>query len=177
MFFDLNIPDKTIASDPQRVLQQLRRLDYQCIAITTNSGSNMAKLQPCRTNVSKYSEIVKQQQPNGRSSVVLTSPEMLSQRMKSGISQFAIFTRLSILMDDNLAIHSSNAAVASYDLVSVQPTTERMFQTACHSLDIDIISIDMGSRLSFQLRPATINSAIQRGIWFEIRYSPALRGF
>ncbi|KAJ3181264.1 Ribonuclease P protein subunit p30 [Geranomyces variabilis] len=63
----------------------------------------------------------------------------------------------------------------SYDLLAVQPTTEKVFQVACSSYEVDIISLEMGSRLPFFLRPPSINMAISRGVYFEISYGAAIR--
>ncbi|KAI9004126.1 RNase P subunit p30-domain-containing protein, partial [Gaertneriomyces semiglobifer] len=65
--------------------------------------------------------------------------------------------------------------LSSYDLIALQPTTERLFQIACNNLDIDIISLEMSARLPFFLKHSTINAAIQRGVYFEICYSAAIR--
>ncbi|KAK9803847.1 hypothetical protein WJX73_008026 [Symbiochloris irregularis] len=55
------------------------------------------------------------------------------------------------------------------------PQAERAFTQACSSLDCDIISVDLSTRLPFSLKAATIVPAIKRGISFEIVYSAALR--
>lgn len=70
----------------------------------------------------------------------------------------------------------NNPNVASYDLLAVQPTTEKLFQAACSTFEVDIISLDMGSRLPFFLKGPMVNVALQRGIFFEISYGAAIRG-
>ena len=39
---------------------------------------------------------------------------------------------------------------------------------ACTTLDIDIISMDLSLRLAFKLRPAMLQSALARGVVFEV---------
>ena len=56
------------------------------------------------------------------------------------------------------------------------PTTEQAFLTACESLDVDIISLDLSTRLAFSIKPKQVKLAISRGIHFEISYAPAIRG-
>ncbi|KAI8925613.1 RNase P subunit p30-domain-containing protein [Entophlyctis helioformis] len=70
---------------------------------------------------------------------------------------------------------SNSQIIASYDLVSVQPMTEKLFQAACQQLDVDLITLDMGTRLPFYFKGPTINAAIQRGVAFEITYSQGIR--
>jgi ribonuclease P/MRP protein subunit RPP1 len=62
--------------------------------------------------------------------------------------------------------------LSSYDVLAVQPESERALQAACSTLDIDIISIDLATRLPFALKPGLIRQATSRGVAFELRYSP-----
>ncbi len=87
-------------------------------------------------------------------------------------------TRLNIPIDDtNVAQEAMNnaAVVNSYDILAVQPQSERAFAFACNSLYIDIISLDLSKRLSYRFRPDLIKAALQRGVFFEILYAPLLR--
>ncbi|KAJ3282112.1 hypothetical protein HDU76_008774, partial [Blyttiomyces sp. JEL0837] len=93
-------------------------------------------------------------------------------------SSFKQLSRFTLIVDDHAAnynLTASNPKLQSYDLLAVQPTTEKSFQMACNQYDIDIISLDFGSRLPFYLKATTVNMAIQRGICFEICYGGAIR--
>ena len=46
---------------------------------------------------------------------------------------------------------------------------------ACTSLEVDVVVLDLSSRLGFQLRPGLLSAAVARGLCFEILYAPALR--
>ncbi|CAG8744988.1 6969_t:CDS:2, partial [Gigaspora rosea] len=70
----------------------------------------------------------------------------------------------------------TNNALSTYDILAVRPTNEKTFQNACNTLEIDIISLEMGSRLTFYLKHSIVGLAIERGIFFEISYAPAIRG-
>lgn len=62
----------------------------------------------------------------------------------------------------------------SYDLRAVCPTTEKAFQYACGSMDVDIISLGkeaMWSRFPFPCRHDVMHKAVARGVVFEIPYS------
>ncbi|KAJ3172784.1 Ribonuclease P protein subunit p30 [Irineochytrium annulatum] len=99
---------------------------------------------------------------------------LVTQR-SGGPPQFRQLTRFTIILDDATNNLLSNSKVQSYDLVAVQPLSEKVFQVACAHMDCDIISIDMGTRLPFYLKATTINVAVQRGIVFEICYTGCLR--
>jgi len=58
--------------------------------------------------------------------------------------------------------------------VAVQPDDEKSWLQSCQSLDIDIISLDLSSKLSFPLRFPNVGEAIRRGVRFEICIKPAL---
>ncbi|CAG8538630.1 3081_t:CDS:2, partial [Scutellospora calospora] len=87
-------------------------------------------------------------------------------------------TRLTYVIEDisqNHGLTQTNSALASYDILAVHPTNEKTFLNACNTLEIDLISLEMGSRLPFYLKHSIVGLAIERGIFFEISYAPAIR--
>jgi ribonuclease P/MRP protein subunit RPP1 len=74
----------------------------------------------------------------------------------------------------NYGINAGNEVIRSYDLLAVQPETEKMFHSACTNLDIDIISLDMTVRLPFPVRAGYLRQALARGIVFELMYAPII---
>ena len=39
---------------------------------------------------------------------------------------------------------------------------------ACTSLNVDIITLDLSKRMPFRLKPAAVQAALKRGIFFEV---------
>ncbi|RUS23905.1 RNase P subunit p30-domain-containing protein [Jimgerdemannia flammicorona] len=72
--------------------------------------------------------------------------------------------------------NSNNPTVNAYDILAVQPTTEKLFQAACSTFEVDIISLDFSTRMPFYLKHTQVGQAIERGIYFEICYSAGIRG-
>jgi len=68
---------------------------------------------------------------------------------------------------------STNPILQAYDIHAVSPNDFKTFKTAC-SLDVDIIVIPPSSYTSY-IRHATIKSALDRGVHFEISLAPYLR--
>lgn len=66
--------------------------------------------------------------------------------------------------------------LGSYDVVALQPTSDRTFQQACSVLDGDLITVDLTQRLPFRLKPPLVKAALQRGLLFEVCYAGLLRG-
>lgn len=64
--------------------------------------------------------------------------------------------------------------VAAYDIVAVQPLTEKGFQNACINLDIPLISLDLTQHFPFHFRPKNCMTAVTRGVRFEVCYAQAL---
>ena len=99
--------------------------------------------------------------------------------LKSESKIFNQFSRITLIVDDTTqiaAINSNNPILKSYDIFAVEALTEKAFSNACLHLDgVDVISIDLGSRLPFQLKRTNVMGAIRRGIAFEIRFSHLLR--
>lgn len=86
-------------------------------------------------------------------------------------------TRINIPADDPATAQAAcaSALARGYDLVAVQPATERCFQLACGSLEADLISLDLSRRLPFRFKAAHVKAALARGMHFEICVAPALR--
>jgi len=86
--------------------------------------------------------------------------------------------RLHINIDDASQLHSlnpSNAALQSYDLISVSAANEKLFLAACSHESVDIVVLEAARKLPFYLKKPPINVAIERGIHFEYSYGQALR--
>ncbi|KAJ3219832.1 hypothetical protein HDU67_009020 [Dinochytrium kinnereticum] len=104
--------------------------------------------------------------------------EPLVLQAHKNVSSFTKLRRLTVILDDstnNCNLNGSNAKLKPYDILAARPLTEKAFQQCCQQHEIDIISLDMTARIPFFLKATTVNMAIQRGIVFEICYSPAIR--
>lgn len=96
----------------------------------------------------------------------------------AGAQRLVQHTRLTVVASE--PAHCAQLAAAgditrTYDILAVQAASERVFASACTTLDVDIISFDLARRLPFRLRVPTVRAALARGITFELCYSPALR--
>ncbi|KAH7133273.1 RNase P subunit p30-domain-containing protein [Dactylonectria estremocensis] len=78
------------------------------------------------------------------------------------------------LVDPAVPTFSLPTLVAAYDLVAVQPLTEKAFQSACIHLDIPLISLDLTQHFPFHFRPKNCMTAVNRGVRFEVSYAQAL---
>lgn len=87
-----------------------------------------------------------------------------------------VLSRITITISDATQNHRLSSLLPHYDLVALRPTTEKALQLCCGSLECDLISIDFSQRLPFILKFKTVASALQRGIRFEICYSPGIGG-
>jgi ribonuclease P/MRP protein subunit RPP1 len=158
--FDLCISHEAINEEFFPVVKEN---GFSAIAISQEFSSNL-KTKPCSIPITKYHEKLSQ-----------VGNSQLSQFKKD--NKLEIYSRLTIEMDDAAQNYSIKGNVGeSYNLIAVVPRTEKLFQMACQTLEIDIISFDMGERLPFHLKVPSIKVAIKRGISFEIRYGSGLRG-
>ncbi|KAL7685117.1 putative RNase P subunit p30, polymerase/histidinol phosphatase [Plasmopara halstedii] len=64
--------------------------------------------------------------------------------------------------------------VKDYDVVAAEALTPKVFQYLCEQADIDLITFDVTNRLPFQLKRPWITTAMKRGLYFEITYTPCL---
>ncbi|KAM9617623.1 ribonuclease P protein subunit p30 isoform 1-T1 [Trichechus inunguis] len=106
-----------------------------------------------------------------------------------------ILTRLTIIISDpshcNVLIHfhdtcpalpslrifmrATSSRVRLYDIVAVFPKTEKLFHVACTHLDVDLVCVTVKEKLPFYFKRPPINVAIDRGLGFELVYSPAIK--
>ncbi|XP_071319037.1 ribonuclease P protein subunit p30 isoform X1 [Trachinotus anak] len=86
-----------------------------------------------------------------------------------------VLNRLTIVMSDSSHFRPNAAEYRSFDLLALQPTTEKLFHAACMLYDVDIICISVTEKLPFFFKRAPVNGAVDRGLVFEVSYSAAIR--
>ncbi|NXK53957.1 RPP30 protein, partial [Chauna torquata] len=89
-----------------------------------------------------------------------------------------VLTRLTLVVSDpshcNL-LRSTSTNIRLYDIIAVFPKTEKLFHIACTTLDVDLVCINVTEKLPFYFRRPPVNMAIDRGIYFELLYTPAIK--
>lgn len=83
-------------------------------------------------------------------------------------------TRLTIEISDSKDMYqfsNPNAALKSYDLISVVPMNEKMFDLCCSDLNVDIICLNLEEKFNYAIKKHLILSAIEKNTFFEICYS------
>ncbi|XP_056285063.1 ribonuclease P protein subunit p30 [Pseudoliparis swirei] len=86
-----------------------------------------------------------------------------------------VLNRLTVVMSDASHFRPNATEYRGFDLLAVQPTTEKLFHAACLLYDVDIICISVTEKLPFFFKRAPVNGAIDRGVVFEVSYSAAIR--
>lgn len=95
---------------------------------------------------------------------------------KNSRKKFKILQRLTVIISDAAQTHKLQTSneVKEYDILAVQPENDKSFHVCCSSLDIDIITFSIVSRLPVYLKHQQVGMALERGIFFEIVYTPSL---
>jgi ribonuclease P/MRP protein subunit RPP1 len=173
MFFDLNIPvdndDKFAPMQMAALANALVELGYDGCAYNVTLKNKVPKDHVCNIQPLALSS----SEALGRQ---LSGSSLL--RLQADARGFRQLRRLTVLLDDMAHVHTlsaTNPALKQYDVVAVQPCDERTFQQACTSLDVDVISIDFTQRLPYHLKLALVQQAVERGVYFEICYSPMIK--
>ncbi|KAF7643090.1 hypothetical protein LDENG_00245210 [Lucifuga dentata] len=86
-----------------------------------------------------------------------------------------VLNRLTILVSDSSHFRQNAAEYRCFDLLAVQPTTDKLFHAACMTYDVDIICVTMTEKLSFPFKKAPVRGAMDRGLVFEVSYAAAIR--
>lgn len=118
---------------------------------------------------------------------------MLQKRLQKKKKKLRVLTRLHAIVEnlsdvglyaikpDKNDDNETQRILQSYDLVSLAPRNDAVFQAACVSATAaEILTLDYFSsnsrvgRLPFKIRTKDVKVAIQRGVVFEIPYAPAI---
>ena len=89
-------------------------------------------------------------------------------------SSLHILRRCTVHLSDPAQNHRLNHVSSAYDIVALQPTTEKCLQLACLGFECDLISLDLSMRLPFYFKHTTLAVALERGIKFEICYGTGI---
>jgi ribonuclease P/MRP protein subunit RPP1 len=146
-FYDLNVPHDPNAQDLSRTLAFHAELGFTQIAITLSITGKIP-----------------------------ATPPLLPLESITVPSSVSLLTRLTVHIHDPSQNHRLAQLQSAYNLIALRPTTEKALGLCCNSLECDLISFDFSVRLPFILRFKTVASALQRGIRFEICYSPGITG-
>ena len=65
--------------------------------------------------------------------------------------------------------------LAKFDVLALEPTSERAFASACASKHADIVSVRAGGKLGYRFAASDVRAALKNKIWFELCYGEALR--
>ncbi|KAG7860991.1 hypothetical protein KL939_001558 [Ogataea angusta] len=82
-----------------------------------------------------------------------------------------LFTRVTLIVEDASQMQTVAKLQNAFDLVAVEPRTEKALTSCIVNMEVDLISLDMANRLPCYLKHKTICSATEKGVYFEIKYS------
>ncbi|GAM82695.1 hypothetical protein ANO11243_006780 [Dothideomycetidae sp. 11243] len=150
MFYDLNLP-WTSAKDPElpRTLAFLAELGYDVVALNHTLTGKLPVELTCAI------------------------PDPLPFPVPPKLT---ILRRLTLPLTS--AIHNARlkALSAGYDILAVRPTDEKSLQTACVTLESDLISLDLTQRLGYHFKFKLLSEAVRRGVRLEVCYAAGLVG-
>uniref|UniRef100_A0A1B0CA20 Uncharacterized protein n=1 Tax=Lutzomyia longipalpis TaxID=7200 RepID=A0A1B0CA20_LUTLO len=86
-----------------------------------------------------------------------------------------IYSRLTIIYSDSAISHhmGTSSNIKKYDLIAGLPTTEASLQHCCQTFNGDIISFRVDEKY-IKFSRKFYKLAVQRNMFFEIQYSPAI---
>ncbi|XP_058109916.1 uncharacterized protein LOC131253107 isoform X2 [Magnolia sinica] len=182
LFFDLNIPflpeesnesSKTARKNARlKVVVKSMELGYTGIAYNRSIKGVMSDSDRCTIPLLPLSSLLKLAPT--LSTTVRFHRELLGVPLDSPFRQY---TRLTVAVDSAAhaaALNSGNPVLKTYDLVAVRPLNQVAFDQVCKVSEVDLIAIDFSQKLPFRLKLPMVKAAIERGVYFEITYSPLI---
>ncbi|XP_020658863.2 ribonuclease P protein subunit p30 isoform X1 [Pogona vitticeps] len=158
-FVDLNIPYLQEKESLQKLVETAAHLGYSTVAINYVVDYE-----------EKKKEIVKPVSP-----AELFSTVPLVQGKSKPIK---ILSRLTLVVSDpshcNI-LRATSTNIKFYDIFAVFPKNGKLFHVACTTLDVDLVCLHVTEKLPFYIKRPSVNVAIDRGIYFELVYVPAIK--
>ncbi|KAL7318941.1 Ribonuclease P protein subunit p30 [Mucor circinelloides] len=150
MYCDLNIPcsaqaDRSAIDKLKLILSRLTQLNEATVALNYTMESKIPK--PIDENT--------------------FDPSILNSKYP-----LKLYKRVTI---DTINPHHIAELRNQFDLIALRTNDYTIFHAACQSKLIDIISLHVDERLAFELSSVDIKNALERNIYFEICYAPAIR--
>ncbi|GAB4820355.1 hypothetical protein N2152v2_007401 [Parachlorella kessleri] len=174
LFYDLHVCESQLEPQTQRErVAQALRLGFDGMGLVHQAKERLLEQDRCAIKPTELAALLSATEGVGKA--VEASKAKVARHGNAYTCRQ--FTRLNFPADDVATAQAAvaNTAVTStYDLLAVQPRSERLFALACTSLDVDIISLDLSRRLPFRFKPALVKAALARGLHFEVCFSAAL---
>ncbi|KAM3312349.1 hypothetical protein ACQJBY_032350 [Aegilops geniculata] len=171
LFFDLSLLPSPNSNSRLLAAARALELGYAAVALDHPHRGLLADADRCHTA------------PFPALSSLPLPPSASLHRSRNGSptsEPFRQYTRITLSLDSAAAAASALAPSAArllrtYDIVAARPLTQAALDHLCQSAtEIDAISIDFSHKLPFRLKLPMIKLALQRGIHFEIAYSPLI---
>uniref|UniRef100_A0A915KLD6 Ribonuclease P protein subunit p30 n=1 Tax=Romanomermis culicivorax TaxID=13658 RepID=A0A915KLD6_ROMCU len=111
------------------------------------------------------------------STMTIPSPPQFTLDLGDGTAKkLKLYSRLTLGLADTSQVHNilKMPVVEKYDVLCIYPKTDEMFNTIIKKLEVDMITIEITQRANWISRKNLVQMAIEKGITFEITYSPAL---
>lgn len=99
------------------------------------------------------------------------NPINLNRDFKEYKDKVKLFTRITVKVDDPGQCQNFAKFQQVFDIVAVEPITEKAFQSSISNLEIDLISFNLCTKFPCFMKHKAVGSAIEKGIKFELRYS------
>lgn len=176
IFADLNL--KYDSSNPKATLECIKKalaLGFDAVAVNVelldyDAVDNDDNQQHKQSNKKKKSH-------NSATKPTIPPPPQFSLDLgDSDAKRLKVYSRLTLGLADTSQVHNilKMPVVEKYDVLCIFPKTDDMFNTIIKKLEVDMITIDITQRASWISRKNLVQMAIEKGITFEITYSPAL---
>lgn len=166
-FYDLNVPIGDSLAETAKKIERLAKFGYQVVALSkVHVPTNKRK------RVEKKSADLENDDNQHKKNA-----ERILHMVTEKPAGFKLLTRITVLIDNPDQVRClQQDYIRSFDIVAVRPTNDKIFQQACTQMEhVDIISLDIEEKIPFKIKYSMVGAAIERGIFIELSYAPAIR--
>ncbi|KAI5960368.1 RPP1 [Candida pseudojiufengensis] len=168
MTYDLNIPWPSNDYQTQPTQQQLTNLKNTII-----TNLQVGKTSQCINFTINESIKIPLNEQNKINPIPI---KQLLEELKPRFPNLRLFSRITLSINDTSKLQSITKLQNSFDIISIQPLTEKALQQTALNVECDLISLNLSQKFPFFLKYKTIGNGIQRGLKYEINYSQLIGG-
>jgi RNase P/RNase MRP subunit p30 len=82
-------------------------------------------------------------------------------------------SRITVVVDNAInaqSLTAGNSTLRAFDVVAARTSDAKTFEYLCTYADVDIISLDFSQKVPFPLDKKLLDTAVTRGVYFELQY-------
>eukprot|EP00616_Rhizochromulina_sp_CCMP1243_P003930 CAMPEP_0118979310 /NCGR_PEP_ID=MMETSP1173-20130426/25676_1 /TAXON_ID=1034831 /ORGANISM="Rhizochromulina marina cf, Strain CCMP1243" /LENGTH=259 /DNA_ID=CAMNT_0006929567 /DNA_START=9 /DNA_END=785 /DNA_ORIENTATION=- len=156
----------------REALETLLESGYTTVAATRIIYGKLKKTDGCDIDPRRWMEELATGSAQSTTCLPILGPS--AAQVGGGLT---LLTRLTLVPEepDDVPSIQSHKIAETYNVVAIQPTSQRTWELACEQHGVDVVSLDCTQRLRFHITRKQVDAALEKGAKFELLYGQAMK--